>query len=95
MDMHVRIPYLTHNDDGKGKYQSHTVSCYTTDGWLSDIEGYGSTREEAFNEFKKKLTERLTELCVLCNQVNRYEFNAASNPIAMYSVDWRGNIMDE
>ena len=95
MNMHVRIPYLTHNDDGKGKYQSHAVSCYTTDGWLSDIEGYGSNREEAFDEFKKKLNERLTELCVLCNQVNRYEFNAASNPIAMYSVDLRGNIMDE
>ena len=93
--MHVRIPYLTHNDDGKGKYQSHTVGCCTTDGWLSDIEGYGSTREEAFDEFKKKLNERLTELCVLCNQVNRYKFNAASNPIAMYTVDRRGNIMDE
>ena len=95
MNMHVRIPYLKHTNDDKGKYQSHTVSCYTTDGWLSDIEGYGSTREEAFNDFKKKLNERLTELCVLCNQVNRYEFNAASNPIAMYSVDRRGNIMDE
>ena len=95
MDIYVRVPYLTHNDDGKGKYQSHTVGCCTTDDWLSNIEGYGSTREEAFDEFKKKLNERLAELCVLCNQVNRYEFNAASNPIAMYSVDWRGNIMDE
>lgn len=91
----MRIPYLTHNDDGKLKYQSHTVACCTTDDWLSNIEGYGSTREEAFDEFKKKLNERLTELCVLCDQVNRYEFNAASNPIAMYSVDCRGNIMDE
>ena len=44
MNVHVRIPYLTDNDDGKGKYQSHTVSCYTTGDWLSDIEGYGSTR---------------------------------------------------
>lgn len=94
-DVHVRIPYLTHNDDGKGKYQSHTVGCCTTDGWLSDIEGYGSTREEAFEEFKKKLNDRLTQLCVLCNQVNHYEFNAASNPITMHSVDWRGHIMDE
>ena len=91
----MRIPYLTHNDDGKGKYQSRTVACCTTDDWLSNIEGYGSTREEAFDEFKKKLNERLTELCVLCNQVNRYEFNAASNPIAMYSVDWKGDIIDE
>ena len=95
MNMHVRIPYLTHNDDGKGKYQSHTVACCTPDDWLSNIEGYGSTREEAFDEFKKKLNDRLTELCVLCNQVNRYEFNAASNPIAMYSVDWKGDIIDE
>ena len=95
MNMHVRIPYLTHNDDGKGKYQSHTVGCCTTDDWLSNIEGYGSTREEAFDEFKKKLNERLTELCVLCNQVNRYKLNAASNPITMYTVDRRGNIMYE
>ena len=95
MNMHVRIPYLTHNDDGKGKYQSHTVGCCTPDDWLSNIEGYGSTSEEAFDEFKKKLNDRLTELCVLCNQVNHYEFNAASNPIAMYSVDWKGDIIDE
>ena len=95
MDIHVRIPYLTCNDDGKGKYRSHTVSCYTTGDWLSDIEGYGSTREEAFDAFKKKLNERLTQLCVLCNQVNHYEFNAASNPITMHTVDRRGNIMDE
>ena len=95
MDMHVRIPYLTHNDDGKERCQSHTVGCYTKEGWLSDIEGYGYTREEAFEEFKKKLNDRLTQLCVICNQVNHYEFNAASNPITMYSVDCRGNIMDE
>lgn len=95
MNMHVRIPYLTHNDDGKERCQSHTVACYTKDGWLSNIEGYGYTREEAFEEFKKKLNERLTELCVLCNQVNRYEFNAASNSITMHSVDWKGDIIDE
>lgn len=94
-DVHVRIPYLTCNDDGKGKYRSHTVSCYTTGDWLSDIEGYGSTREEAFNDFKKKLNDRLTQLCVLCNQVNHYEFNSASNPITMHSVDWSGHIIDE
>lgn len=95
MNMHVRIPYLTHNDDGKERCQSHTVGCYTIDGWLSNIEGYGYTREEAFEEFKKKLNERLTELCVLCNQVNHYKFNAASNPITMHSVDWKGDIIDE
>lgn len=95
MNMHVRIPYLTHNDDGKERCQSHTVGCYTKEGWLSDIEGYGYTREEAFEEFKKKLNDRLTQLCVICNQVNHYEFNAASNPITMHSVDWKGDIMDE
>ena len=95
MDIYARTPYLTCNDDGKGKFRSHTVSCCVPDNWLSNIEGYGSTREEAFDEFKKKLNERLAELYVLCNQVNHYEFNAASNPIVMYSVDRRGNIMDE
>ena len=94
-DVHVRIPYLTHNDDGKERCQSHTVGCFTKEGWLSDIEGYGYTREEAFEEFKKKLNDRLTQLCVICNQVNHYEFNAASNPITMHSVDWKGDIIDE
>lgn len=91
----VRVPYLTHNDDGKERCQSHTVGCYTKEGWLSDIEGYGYTREEAFEEFKKKLNDRLTQLCVICNQVNHYEFNASSNPITMHSVDWKGDIIDE
>lgn len=91
----VRVPYLTHNDDGKERCQSHTVGCYTKEGWLSDIEGYGYTREEAFEKFKKKLNDRLTQLCVICNQVNHYEFNAASNPITMHSVDWKGDIIDE
>lgn len=93
--MYVRAPYLTHNDDGKERCQSHTVGCYTKEGWLSDIEGYGYTREAAFEEFKKKLNDRLTQLCVICNQVNHYEFNAASNPITMHSVDWKGDIIDE
>lgn len=91
----MRIPYLKCNDDKKHKYQSHTVSCHVEGDWLSDIEGYGSTREEAFDEFKKKLNDRLTELIILCNDVNRYKLNAASNPITMYTVDRRGNIMDE
>lgn len=91
----MQTPYLTHNDDCKEKHQSHTVSFDREHYWLSDIEGYGSTREEAFEEFKKKLNERLTELCIICDQVNRCEFDAASNPIPMYSVDWRGNILDE
>lgn len=91
----VRVPYLTHNDDGKERCQSHTVGCYTKEGWLSDIEGYGYTREEAFEEFKKKLNDRLTQLCVICNKVNAYQFNAASNPIVMYEVDWAGKILDE
>lgn len=30
--MMVRVPYLTHNDDGKERCQSHTVGCYTKEG---------------------------------------------------------------
>lgn len=91
----MQEPYLTHNDDGKGKWQSHTVSFNDTSCHLPYVDGYGSTKEEAFEDFKTNLNKRLEELTDFCNKVNAYQFNAASNPIVMYEVDWAGKILDE
>ena len=49
---------LTHNDDGKGKWQSHTVSMtdqdgkYLSDFNFSDLLGFGETYNEALEDFK-------------------------------------------
>ena len=53
---------LTHNDDGKGRWQSHTVSADFDDYTIYTIEGYGETREEALKEFIIKFNKLLTEL---------------------------------
>lgn len=55
---------LNHCDDGKGKFQSHEIyldetSFYNAeyDVWTHDIFdliGYGETKEEALDDFKKK-----------------------------------------
>ena len=62
---------LTHYDDGKGKLQSHEVSISETDYYNSeydvfshdpfDITGYGSTKEEAMEDFKRKFEYVLAE----------------------------------
>lgn len=49
---------LTHNDDKKGKWQSHTVSMIDRDGQylydfnFSDLLGFGESYEEALSDFK-------------------------------------------
>lgn len=63
--------YLTHHDDGKGKVQSHEVSISENDFYNSeynvfshnpfDITGYGSTKEEATEDFKRKFEYVLAE----------------------------------
>lgn len=62
---------LTHYDDGKGKCQSHEVSISETDFYNSeyeifsrdpfDITGYGYTKEEAMEDFKRKFEYVLAE----------------------------------
>ena len=63
---------LTHYDDGKGKYESHEIALreydfYNTeeDIWSHnpfDIYGYGETKEEAIEDFKKKFRYIMREL---------------------------------
>lgn len=54
---------LTHHDDGKGKWQSHTVSMIDNDGkYLSDFNfsaliGIGETYDEALKDFKIRFSE--------------------------------------
>ena len=62
---------LTHHDDGKGKFQSHEVSISESDFYNPeydvfshdpfDITGYGSTKEEAMEDFKRKFEYVLAE----------------------------------
>lgn len=62
---------LTHHDDGKGKFQSHEVSISESDFYNPehdvfshnpfDITGYGSTKEEAIEDFKRKFEYVLAE----------------------------------
>lgn len=62
---------LTHYDDGKEKSQSHEISISETDYYNSEydifshdpfaITGYGSTKEEAMEDFKRKFEYVLAE----------------------------------
>lgn len=62
---------LIHHDDGKGKVQSHEISISESDFYNSeynvfshnpfDITGYGSTKEEAVEDFKRKFEYVLAE----------------------------------
>lgn len=62
---------LTHHDDRKGKFQSHEISISENDFYNSehdvfshnpfDIIGYGSTKEEAMEDFKRKFEYVLAE----------------------------------
>lgn len=66
---------ITHHDDGKEKYQSHEVSMrdeidyglYSID---FDITGYGATKEEAYDEFRKKLHEKFDMLSAFVDAID-------------------------
>ena len=56
---------LVHHDDSKQKYQSHEVYCKEADFYFADkdifsrnpfeITGYGSTKDEALQDFIRKM----------------------------------------
>lgn len=89
---------LIHHDDGKGKVQSHEVSISESDFYNSeynvfshnpfDITGYGSTKEEATEDFKRKFEYVLAEWnafgkIIFCPavQLNITEVDCLGNPI--------------
>lgn len=76
---------LTHNDDGKEKYQSHTVGittfnfCRPYDAFgLDDVEGYGANFDEAFQEFLEKFDKRLIEAIKFRASLNVDKLKVAS-----------------
>lgn len=68
------------NDDGKQKYQSITVSHDA----FPDIEGYGRTKEEAYEEFKQKVDDYMARLNSLYMMLDKEEY---------VEVDWMGNLI--
>ena len=93
---------LVHYNDGKGKHQSHEV--YLKDDpdfskWkdgefffnrhdLSDIVGYGETKEEAISNFMKKFQEMMNEYRAIeslliqgAYQENMEEVNYSGKPV--------------
>ena len=64
---------LVHFNDGKCKWQSHEISVKDNDDFYNsefdvfghnpfDITGYGKTKDEALNDFKKKFDYVMKEL---------------------------------
>lgn len=89
---------LTHYDDGKEKSQSHEISISETDYYNSEydifshdpfaITGYGSTKEEAMEDFKRKFEYVLAEwnafgklLFCPAIQINTIEVDFSGNSI--------------
>ena len=68
----MRMIELTHYDDGKEKSQSHEVAIIEHDFYNAyenvwshnpfDLCGYGETKEEAIEDFKKKFRYIMREL---------------------------------
>lgn len=91
----MNATYLTHNDDGKQKWQSHTVSIHDDAYQWPCIEGYGSTKEEALAAFKTNLKELRDYLNKIYEDVDAYKITNPTNTLTMYEVDYAGRIMDE
>lgn len=87
---------LTHYDDGKGKLQSHGISISEDAFYNSEhdifshdffaITGFGSTKEEAMEDFKRKFEYVLAEW----NAFGKMLFNPAVQ-LNVMEVDCLGN----
>ena len=91
---------IVHYDDGKGKFQSHEIYLKEDPGFynkdpevfshdLSDLRGYGETKEEALQSFGKKLEYLMSEYRLLEKKV----FETASAIDNIKDVDRDGNIL--
>lgn len=88
---------LTHYDDGKKKFQSHEVSIKeqyfynakydVTSHNVFDLIGYGKTKEEALEDYKKKFGYVMNELRAFEQML--FETDVLEN--SMVEVDARGN----
>ena len=88
---------LAHYDDGKQKYQSHEIFLKEDDDFyckkfnlfshdISDIRGYGETKEEALEDCKNKLDWLFEEYKALEKMI--YESDVLEN--SMIEVDCFG-----
>lgn len=88
---------LTHYDDGKKNFQSHEVSirekCFynakydVTSHNIFDLIGYGETKEEALEDYKKKFSYVMNDLRTFERML--FETDAIENN--MVEVDVVGN----
>lgn len=92
---------LAHNDDHKQKWQSHTISAYDN-GFhnaklgiysydLSDIDGYGVTKEEALEDFKNKFQFVFNEL----ESFKKLLFESDELLDDIIEVDYKGDPIEE
>ena len=92
--------FLAHYNDGKENWQSHEVSLSGLldigDGFidLSTLEGYGSTKEEAFKDFRKKFNTVYARMTELVHTFAEYEMNGKSDNLEEHETDCIGNIID-
>ena len=82
---------IAHHDDGKRKWQSHT--CYLFNGAndyhefdITNIHGYGETKEKAIENLKKELEQCFNELHALEKML--YETDVLDNDVV--KVDYLG-----
>lgn len=93
--------FLAHYNDGKEKWQSHEVSLSglldTGEAFidLSTIEGYGSSKEEAYQDFRKKFNEMYAKMTELVHTLAEYEMNGKSDKLEEHETDCIGNIIDQ
>lgn len=89
---------LAHYNDGKEKYQSHEIYFKEDPHFyhqetglfshnLSDIRGYGETKEEALDDFKKKFDYIMYEMKAIENLLHGSDVYTNS----MIEVDCSGN----
>ena len=91
---------LNYHNDGKEKYQSHEIHMKEYEFFHSDdvdvwslnpfnVYGYGSSREEAFEDFKKKLEVVMKELQDQCCRIISIDSLDMLNDVV--EVDCMGN----
>lgn len=74
---------LALHNDGKGKWESFSVSLFDTyDIDFSNISGSGETEQEAIDNFKKEFANAFDKLLTIISDLNG---NYKTVP-----VDWRG-----
>lgn len=83
---------LTHNDDGKGNYQSHTISAKQIDVDCEDVSfniyGYGETKEEALISF-------IQEFKKIAGNIYGFACGLEYSKYLMVEVDCCGDLIDE